>query len=162
MKSNNTTLHDTTMQQIIHERRETESWIISESEPPKQIVQALIGAHLNVLDYYGKNPFIIFAINQKPTKGEILRDVFLLSPRAIPEEHPCILVNGIFLRDCLPYEIQDELTGEQVRVHSLDGLRLIFDAENYTEQIANLEKRNNLFVIGVYGNNQIHYTRGIE
>ena len=60
MKSNNNTLHDTTMQQIIHERRETESWIISEKEPPKLIVQALIGAHLNVLDYYGKHPFIVF------------------------------------------------------------------------------------------------------
>ena len=151
------------MQQIIHERRETESWIISETDPPKEVTQTLIGAHLNVQDYYGKMPIIIFSIKRKPTKGQVFRDVFLLDPKAIPEEdHPCILVNGAFLRNCLPHEVQDECTGEMVRIHSLDGLRLIFDAENYTEQIAGLQKRNNLFIIGVYGNNPIHFSRGIQ
>ena len=157
----NKTLNDTTMQQIIHEKRETESWIISETPPPKETVQALIGAHLNVLDYYGNHPFIIFSIKEKPKKGQVFRDVFLLSPKAIPEEHPCILVNGKFLRDCLPHEIKDA-SGETLRTHSLDGLRLIFDDENYTEKIATLEKRNNLFVVGVYGNNKIHFSRGTE
>ena len=158
----NEKLKDTTMQQIIHERRETESWIISESEPPTNVTQTLIGAHLNVHDYYGKYPIIIFATTSKPAKGQIFRDVFLLPPKAIPEENPCILVNGVFLRQCLPHEVQDELSGEMVKIHTLDGLRLIFDAENYTEQIALLQEQNNLFIIGVCDNNPIHFSRGMQ
>ena len=156
------TLSEMILQQIIHQRRETESLIIYETEPPKVIKQALIGAHLNVHDYYGKRPFIIFSIPIQPKNGQIFKEVFLLDPKIIPEESPCILMNGVFLRECLPYEIKDELSDKIVRIHSLDGLRLIFDDEDYIEQITRLQKEKNVFIIGVYGNNPIHLTRGMS
>ena len=153
-------LKDVILRQVVHEERETESWIISENDVANETAKTLIGAHLNIHDFYGDFPILIFSIAEKPRKGQVFRNVFLVDAEAIPKQSACFLANGIFLRECLPHQMHDEGTGETLPLHTLDGIRLIFDSPDYREQIDRLQKKKSCFVVGVYGDNPVHFSRG--
>ena len=155
-------LKDAILYQTVHEKRETESWVISEKDLPIDRKRTLIGAHINIHDFYGNFPILVFNIAEKPKKGEVFRNVFLIDTETIPEKNDCFLANGIFLRECLPHEMHDEESGETFVLHTLDGIRLIFESADYREQISRLQKNKNCFVIGVHGADLVHFSRGFS
>jgi len=149
------------MDRIIHEHRNTESWIIKETNTtPADIENRLVGAHLNVHDYFGVFPYLIFPIEFKPMKGKIFTDVYWINAEETPLENRCFLANGHFLRNCLPIEVKTEEKSKQ-RVHSLDGLQLIFSSPDAHDQLFDIEKNYNCFIIGVRGNSDTHFDRGM-
>ncbi len=151
-----------TMDQIVHEHRNTESWIVKEAVIQEDLERMLIGVHLNIHDYFGRFPFLVFSIAHKPQKGQVFKDVYLIDPKDVPEKNPCFLANGVFLRECLPKEVKDPETEGMHPIHTLDGILLTLSDPDSHEKIAGIQKENHCFIIGVYGDpNPIHFSRGM-
>ena len=148
------------MECIIHEHRNTESWVIKE-DVATDTENMLIGAHLNIQDYFGGNrPILIFPIDHKPQNGQVFKDVYLLESKDVPAENRCFLANGDFLRNCLPKEVPETETENMRAIHSLDGLLLIFSDPDSHEHLEDLQKNSDCLIVGVYGSSPIHFSRG--
>lgn len=145
---------------ICDEHRITDFSIISEGEIPIETAKILIGAYINAYDYYGKRPFLIFSIPKPLKVGKVFQDVYLLKPKQIPEHNTHFLVNGEFLRNCLPKEIRDEETGDMLKLHTHDAIELLLNEPTSREELTHLQINTGCFFIGVCGNNPIHFTRG--
>lgn len=150
-----------TMDCIIHEHRNTESWVIKENSAQADLEKMLIGAHLNIHDYFGRYPILAFNIDHKPQKGKVFQDVYILEPQDVPEENACFLANGLFLRHCLPKEVQEDGTENMHPIHTLDGIQLVLSSPDSIQQLAGMQKTKDCLIIGVYGEpNPIHFSRG--
>ena len=149
-----------TMRRFLDVSREIESWIIAEVEPDVATVQTLIGAHINVYDYYSGIPILAFILPKTLYLGKIFKDVYLLSVDQIPEQNMSFLANGRFLRECLKTSMKDA-EGNKVKLHTLDAIEMLFNSEDSREQIKDIQQNTNTLIFGVYRTDDIHSTRGL-
>ena len=157
-------MHDIMMEQRLHIERNTESWIIRDAEISKDLQETLIGAHLNIYDYFGIFPVLVFHIDERPAIGKVFNDVYLLKPEDVPDNTACFLANGTFLRNCLQKELMDDKDKIGVPIHTLDGIQLIFTADDSHQKLAEIQRSHyGLLIVGVYGEpTPIHYHRGFH
>ena len=148
----------TYISRIIHEHRNTESWLFAEGLDQFS-EQKLVGAHLNIHDYYGARPILVFSIKQRGD-AQVFRDVYVLSPGEVPEEFDYFVANGLFVRQCLPNQIKDPDDNIMHDIHLLDGIQLLFEPENMHTELARIASENDCMFIGVYGVNPLHRSRG--
>ncbi len=151
-----------TMDCIVHEHRNTESWIIkTEDGQSPELEEMLVGVHLNICDYFGQYPILVFNIQHRPRRGEVFKDVYLLGVQDVPEENMFFLANGHFLRQCLEKEVKDPKSEDVYPMHTLDGIQLLFESLDSCEQLSGIQKSKNCFIVGIYGvPNPIHFSRG--
>lgn len=146
-----------TIQQFVNETREIESWMISKTEAENLVSEAqrnvLIGAHINVQDYFDARPFFIIPMPSRRKRGKIFSDVFLLDAAHLPEDTPYFLVNDVFLRECLPK------TKAEHSLHIIDAFSVLF--EKGAENLLKLQNEGCMF-IGVCGESRTHLTRGCD
>lgn len=105
---------------------------------------ALIGAYLNILDYFGEKPILVMRLDAQPKIGKVFKDIFLLNPENLPRNIRSVVVNRETLKLCADDET---LTVS-------DKIQFILSPEGK----ASLEQ---CIVVGIYGNDSIHFSRGM-
>ena len=147
---------------ILHEHRNTESWVIKTAGVASEALEEmLVGVHLNICDYFGQYPLLVFNIEHRPQRGKVFQNVYLLDVQDVPEENVSFLANGHFLRQCLEKGVKDPKSEEIYPMHTLDGIQLLFESPESYALLAGIQKSHNCFLIGVYGTpNPIHFSRG--
>lgn len=105
---------------------------------------ALIGAYLNIFDYFGEKPILVMQLDAQPKIGKVFKDIFLLSPENLPRHIRSIVVNRETLKLC---------TDDETLTVS-DKIQFILSPEGK----ASLEQ---CIIVGIYGNDSIHFSRGM-
>ena len=147
------------IQQHINSARGIESWIISGVEPvmTDALIELLIGVHINIHDYLDFRPFFIVPLTSKPASGQLFRNLYLLDVKRFPEDIEMFCVNGVFLRECLEKEIK---IGENKRMlHMMDAIEHLLD-NDFRGKLSDIHLKKGCLFIGVYGEDEIHASRG--
>ena len=144
----------TNIQYIVDEHRNTDFCVISQEQTDD--VQSLIGAYLNVLDYYGDRPFLVFLLDKPRNTGKVFKDVYLLNAQQVPLGNDTLLVNGRFLRTCLSTTL--EINKKTIPIHTYEALLNLLDSELARQELHELQTEK-CMLIGVYPNKH-HWTRG--
>ncbi len=105
---------------------------------------ALIGAYLNVFDYFGGKPILVMRLDAQPKIGKIFKDIFLLSPEGLPRNIRSVIVNRETLKLCA---YDETLTVS-------DKIQFILSPEGK-------ESLKQCIIAGIYGNDSIHFSRGM-
>ena len=134
-----------------HELRKTQSWILSEDYSEiEQWEKPLIDAHLRIADMFiSYKPFILFGIDAAQPKhndGMIADGVYLVDPIEIEEPSDCILVNTLFLNECLQ---QDDKTVFEMIIE----FGYILDEATITEFLLDSSNKNGMHCAYVYKKN---------
>ncbi len=106
---------------------------------------AIIGAYLNVYDYFPRKPILMTALDVQPKNGKIFKDVFLLTPDTLPQRTKIVIAN----RRCLMSVTEKHM------VTISDRIQFLLSPQGQ----ATLEK---CIIAGVYKDNTIHYFRGFD
>ena len=105
---------------------------------------ALIGAYLNIFDYFGERPILVMRLDAQPKIGKVFKDIFLLNSENLPRNIRSVVVNRETLRLCADDET---LTVS-------DKIQFILSPEGK----ASLAQ---CIIVGIYGNDSIHFSRGM-
>ena len=106
---------------------------------------ALIGAYLNIFDYFGEKPILVMRLDAQPKIGKVFKDIFLLNPENLPRSIRSVVVNRETLKLCADDDI---LTVS-------DKIQFILSPEGK-------ESLEQCIIVGIYGNDSIHLSRGMS
>ena len=105
---------------------------------------ALIGAYLNIFDYFGEKPILVMQLDAQPKIGKVFKDIFLLNSENLPRNIRSVVVNRETLKLCADDET---LTVS-------DKIQFILSPEGK-------ESLEQCIIVGIYGNDSIHFSRGM-
>ena len=139
---------------VVDSNRNTDFCVISDGKVDDD--GSLMGAYLNVLDYYGDRPFLVFLLDKPRSEGKVFEGVFLLNAQQVPLGNNMLLANGWFLRSCLPKSI--EVNSEKMSIHTYEALNALLDSDSVRNDLEELQA-DKCMLIGVYPSKQ-HFSRG--
>ena len=149
--------------------RNADYWIIHEESGNAEKVELLTGVYINIADYMGNRPCLVFDLDKPRPFGEIFENVFMLQPDQIDVDTNMFVVNALFMKRCLPRErpikTESENSDEKKSIpfwNVLDAFRHLFNQKYIVENLQKLYDDEVCLFIGVYGDSPIHSNRGID
>ena len=137
-----------------HELRETQSWVLSENyHEIEKWETTLVDAHLRVADMFiSQKPLILFGQDSnKPKKdtGMIADGIYFVNPTGIRKPSDCILVNTLFLDECVG-NLSDGTKENKTIFEQIIDFGYILEEETITEFLVHANKNNGMHCIYVH------------